>query len=122
MKDIAEKLKEKEEEMSREKGRFLLFALFLREDAPDLWDLVVAAPWIKRDKAQALSYIASKVREALGPEQLTKLSRIVLIDEENPALDALQPTLHVEHGMLETQNTSFSGLPIKHAYIITSRR
>jgi hypothetical protein len=58
MKNIAERLRAKEKGMSSEKGPFLLFALMLREEAPDLWDLVVSAPWIESDKAKALAYIA----------------------------------------------------------------
>ena len=108
--------------MANEKGPFLLFALILREDAPDLWDLVVSAPWIESNKAKALAYIASKVKEALPEEEITKLSRIALIDPNNPALEAVQKTIHVEHGLTDVQDSVFFGLPIRHAYIVTSRK
>ncbi len=39
MKNVAERLRANENEMSSEKGPFLLFALMLREDAPDLWGI-----------------------------------------------------------------------------------
>ncbi|MGI8782788.1 MAG: hypothetical protein ACR2L2_03945 [Acidobacteriota bacterium] len=122
MKDIAERLRTKEQEMATEKGPFLLFALFLREDAPDLWDLVVSAPWIEADKGQALAYIASKVGEALSLDEITKLSRIALIDRSNPALEAVQQAIHIEHGLADLQDSVFFGIPIRHAYIVTSRR
>ena len=54
MKAFAEKLVPVERQIAAEKGAFLLFALFLREDAPDVWDLVVAAPWIEANKSEAL--------------------------------------------------------------------
>jgi hypothetical protein len=122
MREIAERLRAKEQEMAAEKGAFLLFALFLREDAPDLWDLVVSAPWIEADKGQALAYIASKVKEALSPDEVTKLSRIALVDRNNPALEAIQRAIHIEHGLADVQDSIFFGMPIRHAYIVTSRR
>ena len=107
MKEIAEKLKHQEELMAQEKGPFDLFALFLREDAPDKWDLVIAADWIERDKQTALKYIASIVQEALSQEELLKLSRIAIIDESNPALEAFHRAVHVEHGIRGNQRKQF---------------
>ena len=122
MKEIAEKLKHQEELMAQEKGPFDLFALFLREEAPDKWDLVVAADWIERDKQTALKYIAIIVQKALSKEELLKLSRIAIIDESNPALEAFQRAVNVEHGITEIKESNFFGLQIKHVYLITSRR
>jgi len=122
MKEIVNKLRAIEREIAVEKGPFLFFALFLREDAPDLWDLMVAAPWITGDKPSALKYIAEKVKTGLEVDELLKISRIVLIEEKNQALEALQQAIHVEHGAAEIEDSNFWGLPIKHAYLITSRR
>lgn len=122
MKEIVEKLKQQEEIMAKEKGPFDLFALFLREDAPGKWDLVVAAEWIEKDKETAFKYIAGIVQKTLSKEQLLKLSRIAIIDESNPALEAFHRAMHVEHGVAEIQDSNFFGLQIKHVYLITSRR
>ncbi len=122
MNEIVEKLVRIEQEMATERGRFLVFALFLREDAPDLWDLVVAAPWVATDKSDSLQYISSKLRSVLAPDELIKLSRIVLIEPDSAALSALQQTIQIEHGTAEIKDGNFFGLPIKHAYLITSRR
>lgn len=122
MKDIAEKLMQAEQQISKEKGRFLLFALFLREDAPDLWDLLVSADWIETNKGEALRYITGKLKGFAEPTELSKLSRIVIIEQTNPALAAIQSAFHVEHSVAEVQSSNFFGLQIKHAYIITSRR
>ncbi len=121
MKGIVRKLVQAEQKMAEEKGRFLIFALFLREDAPDLWDVVVAAPWVAEDKSSSLKYISSKLGEALEPNEVTKLSRIVVIEPGNPALAALQ-AIQVEHGIVELKDSNFFGLKIKHTYLITSRR
>lgn len=122
MKDIAEKLVKAEQQMSDEKGRFLLFALFLREDAPDLWDLLVSADWIEANKGEALRYITGKLKSVVEPIELSKLSRIVIIEQTNPALGAIQSAFHIEHSVADVQSSNFFGLQIKHAYIITSRR
>ena len=121
MKEVAEKLKAKEQSMAEEKGPFALFALFLREDAPDKWDLVVAAEWINENKEIALKYIAKNIQDTLSQDELLSLSRIVIIDESNPALKAFHRAMQVEHTMAEIRDSNFFGLQIKHAYLITSK-
>ena len=111
-----------ERQTSREKGEFSLFALFLREESPDKWDLIVSAPWIEADKEGSLRYLASLVQSRLTPSGLLSLSKIVLIDVDNPALEAVQNTVAVEHGKVEVRDSNYFGLPIKQAYIITSKR
>jgi hypothetical protein len=122
MKEIVEKLKRQEEIMAREKGPFDLFALFLREDAPGKWDLVIAADWVENNKELSFKYVAGIIQRALSKDELLQLSRIVLIDESNPALEAFHKAMQIEHGDAEIQDSNFFGLQIKHAHLITSRR
>lgn len=122
MKVLVEKLRTIEQRLSQEKGEFLLFALFLREDSPDVWDLLVSAPWIEKDKPQALRTIVQNVRREFTDQEMVLLSRVVLIEESNPALGAVQSAIHIVHGSIEVQNSNFFGLQIVHAYIITSQR
>ena len=122
MKDIVKKLSKVESEIAQIKGPFHLFAFFLREDAQDKWDLIVAAPWIKRDKAAALKFIANTVQKSLQPSELIKLSRIVLVDDNNTALKAIQSAVQVKHEIAEVKDSVFFGLKIKHAFIITSNK
>lgn len=121
MKELVNKFTELERKISQEKGDFSLFALFLREDALDKWDLVVAAPWIESNRKTALPYIASQIQAKFEPHEVTSLSRVVLVEQTNPALDAINRAIKIEHGTADVQNSSFFGVPIKHAYIITSR-
>jgi len=122
MKKFAEKLRAVEREMSEEKGRFLLFALFLRQDAPGLWDLLVSAPWVEANKGDALRYVVPKVKAAATDEEFSRLSRIAIIEGTQPALSAVQSAFNIEHGLVEIQRSNFFGLQIDHAFIITSRR
>ena len=125
MKQLAEKLVSLEHEVSSEKGDFALFALFLREDVQDRWDLVASASWIEVNKKKALDYLAKRLQSHLPhlqPQELLNISRIVFVDEDNPALQAIRRAMRVEGGITEVKDSNFFGLQIKHAYIITSKK
>lgn len=122
MKKFIEKITALEQSISAEKGDFVLFALFLREDAQDKWDLVVSAPWIEVNKKESLSYLTDELRSQLRSQEMLTLSRIVLVDNDDPALEAIHKAISVEHSIFEIKDSNFFGLQIKHAYIITSKR
>lgn len=122
MKDLLGKFVELEQRLSQEKGEFSLFALFLREDALDKWDLIVAAPWIDVSRKQALAYITAEIQQLFNSEELATLSRVVLVDQSNPAVEAMNQAINCQHGQTEVRDSNFFGLQIKHAYIITSQR
>ena len=110
-----------ESDVASTRGDFALFALFLREDVPDRWDLIVSAPWVSDQKA-ALSYMVDKIKADLGPGELTNLSRIVFIEPSNREVQSLNQAIQVEHGSVEVKDSNFFGLAVKHAFIITSKR
>lgn len=122
MKEIVNKLMAIEKETSSVKGEYDLFALFLREDSSNKWDILVSANWINNNKEEALKYLAQKIQSSLTQNELLQISRIVIIEETNPALPALQQVASIEHGAAEIKDSNFFGLPIKHAFLITSRR
>lgn len=122
MKELAEKLRNIEIELSKENGDFELFALFLREDAPDKWDLIISSDWARKDKKSALNTIVAKIQNTLNAEETVKLSRIIILNKDDAALNALHEAMHVEHGVAEISDSNFLGLAIKHAYLITSKR
>ena len=122
MKEIVEKLLEIEKRTSKEKGGYELFALFLREGSANKWDLLVSAQWINKNKEEALKYLSSILQKELPLSELILISRIVLIEDGNPSLLALQKAINVEHGAAEVKESDFFGLQIKHAYLITSKR
>ena len=109
-----------ESEIAKEKGDFTLFALFLREDLPDRWDLIISAPWAV-DRKNAIKYLVKKIQMTLGAAILTDLSRIVLANPDEPAVANLNRAIHIEHGNVEMRDTNVFGLPVKHAFIITSK-
>src|ERR1700730_16907202 len=120
--ELPTKFAKLESDIAAERGDFALFALFLREDVPDRWDLVISAPWASADQKAALDYLVNRIKSDLGPTDLTQLSRIVFIDPADVSVQNLNRAIHVEHGSVEVRDTNFFGLPIKHGFIITSKR
>ena len=120
MKEQAIKLQTVEKRLSESKGSFELFALFLREDAPNKWDLLISSDWARENKKTALDIIIAEMQKILTqPEQLM-FSRIIILEKNDAALSAFQSAIRVEHGMAEVLDSNFNGLAIKHAYLITS--
>lgn len=121
MKVLLEKLAALERASALEKGAYDLFGLFLREDSPNKWDFLVAAPWIEADRRASLDYLSAQLRERLLLEELLKISRIVVIEQDNPGLQAIHKAVRVEHGLVELEEPTFFGLSIEKAYVITSQ-
>jgi len=118
---LIEKLGTLERKMASERGDFVLFALFLREDAEDKWDVVVSAPWFK-DATEGLDLIAKEIRKTVEPPELLSLSRIVVLPSDDPRLEAILKAIQVEHGSVEVVNSVFFGLHIDRAYFVTAKR
>ena len=119
--ELTEKFARLEAEIAQERGDFTFFALFMREDVPDRWDLIVSAPWVGEDKRGAVDYLIGQIKSRLGEERLICLSRIVPVDSEDVAVQDLNRAIQVEHGNVEVNDSNFFGLAIKRAHIITSK-
>ena len=117
-----EKFRRVMEDMSAERGEFVFFGLFLREEAPDTWDLVISAPWLETGKLKALGEFVEKITAIVGKQELLTLSRIVTLDHNDPNLEAVLKTVQVDNGPLELWHPDFFGLDIKHAYILRAKR
>jgi hypothetical protein len=111
-----------ERDISKEKGGFDLFALFLREDAQEKWDIIVSAAWAKKNEQDALKYLSSKIVPRLSPSELLLTSRIIILETNNPAVQAINKGIDQKHGITEIKMSNFLGLQIKQAYIITSHK
>ena len=117
-----EKFRRVMQDISAERGEFVLFGLFLREEAPDKWDLVISAPWIEADKLKALREFIEKATPIVGNEGLLALSRIVTLSPDDPNLETMLQAVQVDNGPLELWHPDFFGLDIKHAYILRAKR
>lgn len=121
MKTMIDKLVRLEMLLAKEKGPFDLFALLLREDGYDKWDLVASALWIEKDYNSALGYVTKKLHSTLNTDELLKISKIVLIDEFDERVRYIQKAVKVEHHAVELREHNFFGLRIELAYVITSK-
>lgn len=122
IKEVFEKLESLEKEIVQEKGELSLFGLFLREESGDRWDLIVAAPWIDADSMEHLKYIANKLKTYLKDSELILISRIVLLDLNDPIVQTINRTWGVQRGgSLALNNLQVFGLPFQYAYIIISK-
>ena len=72
MKELAKKLQKVEIEIAKEKGRLSLFALLLREESDDRWDLLVSASWVPSSERDALSYINDKLKCVLTEKDIIR--------------------------------------------------
>ena len=117
-----EKFRRVMEDVSAERGEFVLFGLFLREEAPDKWDLVISAPWLEADKLKALREFVEKATPIVGNEGLLALSRIVTLSPDDPNLETMLQAVQVDNDPLELCNFDFFGLDIKHAYILRAKQ
>lgn len=120
MKAPTDALLQVERSVAAEKGQFCLFALLLREEAPEKWDLVVSAPWIEENKGTALKLISERLKTSLAETDLLMISRIVVADPSDPAVDAINRAVRVEHSAVEIKDGTFFGHRIKHAHIFAS--
>jgi hypothetical protein len=121
--EVAEKLFQIEKEISQERGAFVLFALFEREDALGNWDVLISAEWIGENKKEVLSYITSKMSSKLLWQEQVLLSRIVILDPLDSFVASINTMIEIEHGdQVRFVNCNVNGIPIKDAFIITSKR
>ena len=118
-KELISKFRTIEREITQEKGPFTLFALIQRQGAWDDWDVVVAAPWVRKDLMKTLDYLVEKIRKVLCKEELLKVSKIVPLD---PSWDFVKEINeeYREYGEVGLRNIDINGIEIKRAHILTS--
>lgn len=121
MKEIIEKFIFIEKELADEKGSFVLFALFEREDALNKQDVVISARWLGKNKKETLKFIIDRINSKLASEELIKLSRVVLLEPTDDIVKSVNNAIQIEHGNAELVNVIFNGILIKHAHIVTSK-
>jgi hypothetical protein len=119
---FVKKLADLETSMSRDMGEFELFGVLLREESPEKWDLVVAAPWLDPDNRESFKLVADALQEILTREEFLEISRIVILEKGNQFLENLLAVVSVEHSPIEIIDFAWSSISIRRAYIVTSKR
>jgi hypothetical protein len=117
---LLDKLRVLEQDISREMGEFRLFGLFLREDAHDKWDIVVAAHWFARLGTDPIEFISERLKSAIGRAGLMMISRIVPLREQDLFLEEVNDAVQVRHGLKEISDVDLAGVPISRGFVLTS--
>jgi hypothetical protein len=115
------KLRKAMRQIAAKKGDFTLFGLFMRADAPGTWDLVVSAPWLEGGKLKALREFTELLSKSIGEQSLRQFSRIVTLNQRDPALTAVVSAFSVDDGELRVQHSNLFGLEIEEAIIIRAK-
>ena len=110
MKEYIDSFIKIEREIAREKGALSLFALLLREDSIDRWDLLISSPWFEKGEKDALVYVVGKLRSILKKDDFLLISRITILRKNNKVLEAIHKTVKIEHGDFEVKDSVFFGL------------
>jgi hypothetical protein len=108
--------------LETEHGPFVLAGLFMREDSPGRWDLVVSAPWLQRGKLVALGEFAKHLSDNLGQEEVFSLSRIVTLNRTDPALQRILREVGTITRPVEKVGHNLFGLPLEQAYIFRAHQ
>lgn len=122
MKNVINKFLEIEKEINKEKGFFNLFALFLREDSENKWDLIISATWFLNDEKKTLDYVIDKIKSKINKNEIINLSRIVLLKPNDPFVLNINSIIVCEHSITEFSSCVLNNMHIKHAFIITSKK
>jgi hypothetical protein len=124
MKEVLDKFKDLIKSLESEHGQFLVFALFLRVEPFETWDLIISADWLSPSEMNSYRLIASKLQEVLTESESLQFSRIVLLKPDDPTIKFLLDLETVKNGAYK----EFSGealtekfkFTIKRAYLLRS--
>ena len=122
MENILNKLKTVEKNLSEERGRFVLFGMFLKEDSKSKWDIVISANWIGSETRKFLQYFVSKFASEVQKQDLANISSVVILNPTDPFVQTINQIIKTEHSDTRFTNCNFNNVEIKDAYIITSQR
>ena len=104
------------------RGTIYLFALVEREDV-NLYDVVVSSAWSDHDEAAAIGVLAEALVERLKPDEMTMLSRIVVILSSDSEIHEMPWSLkNVSPEDEKAVEGSFLGLDVRRAFIFKSQR
>jgi hypothetical protein len=120
---LTDKLAALEQVLSDENGGFNLFAIIMRPEPGNRYELVLCAPWLDEASKTDVDMMISRVRDVLTEEELEELSAVVILPLSNPVVTAITSNVGANHNWnIVFEQCIFSGLLVKHATIITSQR
>ncbi|MDE3055601.1 MAG: hypothetical protein KGI80_02760 [Verrucomicrobiota bacterium] len=126
MSEIIEKVKSAIKRLETEKGQLLICALFLRADALEKWDIVLAASWLNPKEMLSYEILSSCLQNFLTPSDLVQFSRIVILEQDDPIVSFLLNLETVKNGGYKELSadilTEKFRFTIKKAYLLRSQK
>lgn len=120
MNDWLSALRTVEATLSERKGAFALFAVFLPAEGADQWDLVVSAPWARRDDRAILDLLNHELATTLSDTDRLLLARIVVVEPWHADVQQINAAIHIEHGLVPVVNEEHFGYVVERGFIVTS--
>lgn len=116
---IAERFREAEEKVARQRGGFSLFGLFELEEHPGKWDLIAVAPWLDTSPS-IIKEVIDTLSVFFNVRDWKIIAAVVPMKTSSDFVQAITRKYHFEHQVEEIGNTYVNGLYITHAFLITS--
>ena len=115
MNNMVEKIGRILESVEDEKRPLKFAALIERDDNLGRFDLTIAADWIKNDK-EFLDYLIPKLTNILSDEDITQLSRVVVLNPKGAFIKDFSQYMH--YGLhSEIRDMSIGGINLRYAHI-----
>lgn len=109
-------------ELAAKRGEFTLFALLMRADAPDTWDLVVSAPWLEGGKLKATAEFVRLLSQSIGQKSLPHFARVVVLSGNDAPVKFILENIPVEDGEIHLQSFNLQGMKIEKAIIFRAMK
>lgn len=126
MVEIIENLKSTIKSLEQENGPLLICALFLREDAFEKWDIILAGSWLNPKEMRSYEALSSKLQQFLSDSELVQFSRIVILDQDDPIISFLLELETVKNGGYKELSSNILSekfrFSIKKAYLLRSQK
>jgi hypothetical protein len=117
--ELARKIKGAIERAAAKRGGVDFAAVVLRENSPNRWDIVLAAPWLARDERGTLDLFYKQLRRVLKMSEFLQISHIALLDRVDPASDPLPAVVPVGDDLGRAGGPGrFLGVDAKDAYFL----
>jgi hypothetical protein len=120
MTELLGKFQKIAESIAADRGRMKLFGIFLREDSPDYWDVIIAAKWLDDSGISGLRYVSKQISKVLETEEMLDLARIVPMQTTDEAVLQLSEWVAGRQLPAALSDFDFSGTRIKTAYVLSA--
>jgi hypothetical protein len=120
MKELIDKLREISREIATERGQLSLVGLFQREYGIGKWDIVVAAPWMSKERTADIPYLAGKIQEQLPVHVVLSVATVVPLHSSVPFVKNIQEMVGEVDGLKELPAFDFDGMELRRGYVLIS--